>query len=343
MSPRPPSFPGKPAISFPDGFTLVELLVAMAVLALMMVLISQLFTSASAVTGMGTKHMDADTQARAVFDRMAIDFSQMVKRTDIDYFLKSTQADQYGNSQPQDGTGTGDGNTRNDRLAFYSQVPGYFPASTSSTNQSPVSLVAYRLNADTASPYYNKLQRFGCGLVWSGAAGTNTAVVFSTGTNGAASASGTSSAIYNNWQNATDNQVADANYELAGPQVFRMEYYYVLKGQTVAGTFYPSILSDTPWDIRIPNHTSVNGLQDVAAFAVVIAVADPKTRVLVNDTQLAQLGAKMNDFSTAATPNPGDLETQWHSAVNNSTNGIPRIAASAIRIYGRTFYLPSRP
>ena len=342
MKPQSSSFQGQPVILLPNGFTLVELLVATTVLMLMLVLISQLFNSASAVTGMGTKHMDADTQARAVFDRMAIDFAQMVKRPDVDYFLKSSQADQYGNSQPQDGTATGDGNTHNDRLAFYSQVPGYFPAGTIATNQSPVSLVAYRVNADTNSPYYNKLQRYGCGLVWNGIAGTNTAVVFSRGTNGAASASGTNNAIYNNWNNATDNQVADvANYELAGPQVFRMEYYYVLKGQTVAGTPYLSILSDTPWDVRISNHNSVNGLQDVAAIAVVIAVADPKTRALVNDTQLAQLAAKMNDFSTAATPNPGDLETQWRSAVDNAS--IPRIAASAIRIYGRTFYLPSRP
>ena len=341
MKPGPSQFCGKPATSLPNGFTLVELLVAIAVLMLMMVLISQLFNSASAVTGMGTKRMDADTQARAVFDRMAIDFAQMVKRTDVDYFLKSRQADQSGNSQPQDGSGPGDSNTHNDRLAFYSQVPGFFPAGTSATNQSPVSLVAYRVNADTASPYYNKLQRYGCGLVWNGVAGTNTAVVFSPGTNGSASASGTNNAIYNNWKNTTDNQVADSNYELAGPQVFRMEYYYVLKGQTVAGTFYPSILSDTPWDFRIPSHTSVNGLQDVASIAVVMAVADPKTRVLVNDSQLAQLAAKMNDFSTAATPNPGDLETQWRSAVDSAS--IPRIATSAIRIYGRTFYLPSRP
>src|SRR5438034_8120452 len=30
----------------------------------------------------------SDTQARAVFDRMALDFAQMLKRSDVDYYLK---------------------------------------------------------------------------------------------------------------------------------------------------------------------------------------------------------------------------------------------------------------
>ena len=49
---------------------------------------AQLMTSATAVTRTAHKHIDTDTQARVVFDRMALDFAQMLKRTDIDYYVK---------------------------------------------------------------------------------------------------------------------------------------------------------------------------------------------------------------------------------------------------------------
>jgi prepilin-type N-terminal cleavage/methylation domain-containing protein len=288
------------------AFTLVELLVSMAVLTLLILLIAQLFNGASAVTALSSKHMDADAQARAVFDRMAVDFAQMVKRTDVDYFLKDSTNTQAGN----------------DQLAFYSQVPGYYPSSGA---PSPVSLVAYRISNDNTGASFNKLQRLGCGLVWNGVSLTDTPIVFLPST------------IAATWPTAT-NMAADTNYELAGPQIFRMEYSYLLKGQTIAGTSYDSILSAIPWDSRITGHTAVNGMQDVAAITVAIAVVDPKSRVLISDTQLTALAASMNDFPAAGTPKPGDLEAQWQTAINSAA--IPRIAASAVRVYRRCFYLP---
>lgn len=318
------------------AFTILELLVSIAVLALIMVLIAQIFSAALAVTGTRNKRMDADAQARVVFDRMAIDIAQMVKRADVDFFLKSSTADQYGNpAQPQPG---------NDQIAFYSQVPGYF---TSGAAQSPVSLVAYRVNADSSSPQYNnKLQRLGYGLLWS--VGGNIIPVTDGSTPAMPvvfSSSGINNAISYYWPIAT-NMTANPNYELAGPQVFRMEYYYVLKGSNTigaSGSPLSSTLSDTPWDTRSPlNHTSVNGLQDVAAIAVVIAVVDPKSLILVKDKQLTDLAAAMQDFDhPIATPNPGDLEAQWQAAIDDTANGIPRAAAAGIRVYSRTFYLPA--
>lgn len=324
---RPPTIqsPNRPITKSPNSpaFTLVELIVSMGVLALLMILISELFSAALAVTGMRNKQMDADAQARAVFDRMAIDFAQMVKRPDVDYFLK----DPTNNPQPG-----------NDQIAFYSQVPGYFTTGTA-TQQSPVSLVAYRVNGATVGPYYNQLQRYGGGLVWNGIT-SGTAVVFS-----GSSSSFSPNTITTNWPAATSKTTADANYEAVGPQVFRMEYYYVLKGAIDAtGNPMPSILSDTPWDVRPPlNHTSVNGMQDVAAITMVIAVADPKSRVLINNTQLVTLAGIMDDFSTGGTPNPGDLEAQWQAAISAKTNGIAPIATQSLRVYRRTFYLSSNP
>src|SRR5437899_1579674 len=141
------------------AFTLAELLVSMGVLVLLVFLATQLINSATAVAILGNKRMDADSEARQVLDRMAIDFAQMVKRSDVNYYVK------LANQQQQ----------HNDQIAFYSAVPGYNPSSAA---QSPVSLVAYRVNSDATSSSYNNMARLGKGLVWNGAYTTDTPVVF---------------------------------------------------------------------------------------------------------------------------------------------------------------------
>ena len=55
----------------------------------------------------------------------------------------------------------------NDQIAFYSAVPGYYPPTGL---QSPVSLVAYRINSNSNSSSYNKMERMGKGLIWNGIA-----------------------------------------------------------------------------------------------------------------------------------------------------------------------------
>lgn len=230
--------------------------------------------------------MDVDAEARGMLDRMATDFAQMVKRADVDYYLKSPAIGQSGN----------------DQLAFYSTVSGYSSGTTGS-----VSLVAYRINAQ------QRLERMAKGLLWNGSSSTSTPVVFLPLT------------ISATWATATD-ATADTDYELVAPSVFRFEYYYQLK---------TGALSLTPWD-TVASHTSVVGMQDVAAISVSIAAIDPTSRVLVSDAQLTSLGASMNDF--AVTMKPGELLAQWQTAVN-ATTGVPRPSLSAIRFYERRFHL----
>ena len=209
------------------GFTLAELLVSIGVLVVLVILFTQLLNSAATIMTIGNKRMDADSQARQLLDRMAIDFDQMVKRTDVDYFAKGTAA-------PNSIGGTMNGN---DQIAFYSSVPGYYPTPS---YQSPISLVAYRINQDTSpgNRAYLKLQRMGKGFIWSGVSPTDTPIVFLPLT------------ISAMWPDAT-NQDLDAAYEVIGPDVFRFEYYYLLKWQPNPGaTPYPAIFTDTPWDTR---------------------------------------------------------------------------------------------
>jgi len=276
------------------AFTIVELLVSITVLVILVLLVSRLFNSAATVTTSGNKRMDADAQLRPLFDRMAVDFSQMIKRADVDYYLKSSANTQSGN----------------DQIAFYSTIPGYYPSSGS---QSTISVISYRINSTSGPGPFNKLERMAKGLVWNGVSSTDPPIVFLPLT------------ITATWPAATNNS-SDADYELIGPCVFRFEYYYLLKNGS---------LSDTPWDTSA-GHSRVSGMQDVAAVSVAVATIDPKSRVLISDSQLTTLVGRLNDF--ASSMKPGDLLNQWQAALDG-TSDIPRPAVSAVRIYERYFYL----
>jgi competence protein ComGC len=338
------------------GFTLTELLVSVFVLTIVILMVAQLMTSATAVTRTGNKHIDTDTQARIVLDRMALDFAQMQKRTDVDYYIKQ-RAGYNGH-----GNGHGWGRQRttdlgSDQLAFFTHVPGY--NDSGSSFQSPISLVAYRVNQNdqnaSTDPAYLRLQRMGKGLVWNGVNdGAGSAarypIVFLPQT--IAGVSSWSAAI-NNFQSGGAGSSQDQDYETIGPGVFRFEYYYLLKN---------GYLTDWPWDRRdFPDQTTIYnpviiGLSQVEAIGVAIAVIDPAGRALINAANagsLNDLAADMADFKSArGRGNPaqkiGDLEAQWKGAVESAVSTglttssslpVPPEAAKAIRIYSRYFDL----
>jgi hypothetical protein len=306
-----------------DSFTLVELLVTVGVLVLLVLLFTQLLNSAATISTLGHKRMDADSQARQVLDRMALDFAQMLKRSDVDYVVKSSAVPPL-RSVLQPG---------NDQIAFYSTVPGYYQTGASASNNSPVSLVSYRVNSQ------NKLERMGKGLVWNGVSPTDTPVLFlpiplasplPTPELPGPIPPPLPTPAWPQTQNATTDWT---DSEVMGPQVFRFEYYYLLTNGT---------LSDIPWNT--PAHNGVRGMQDVAAVVVNIAVIDPKSRVLVSNSQIASLIAAFDDYTSGW--GSGELPSRWQAKINNPgliTWGLdgppPRSALAGIRFYERYFSL----
>jgi hypothetical protein len=279
--------------------------------------------------------MDADSQAREVLDRIAIDLAQMVKRSDVDYYLKASgTASDCGACGPQAG---------NDQAAFYSTVAGYFPTVPSPaptyTQKSPVSLLSYRINPNSAFSSYNKMERLGKGLAWNGVSTDSawTPVVFLPQT------------IIGNWGGSNSvlfpGSEASSQYEVIGPQVFRFEYYYLLKGLSTA---QPAIFSQTPWDTRL-GHLNVSGMRDVSAIIVAIAVMDPKTKALLDTVD--PTGAKLKrlngadglppllvNYDATTMTTPGQLLTGWRTALDANTVGLPQPAISGVRLYERYFY-----
>jgi hypothetical protein len=273
------------------------MLVAITVLTLLTFLFARFLNSASTITTLGNKRIDADSNARPLLDRMAVDFAQMVKRSDVSYFVKTQANTQVGN----------------DQIAFYSTVTGYYP---SPSKQSPVSLVAYRVNSDSTSPSYNKVERMGKGLIWSGASPTYFPILF------LAPSPVPTTTIGNIWPAATNSSTSDSDYELVGPQVFRFEYYYLLT---------TGALSPGPW-----TSTNTVAIKDVAAIVVAIAAIDPKSKVIVTNSQIAMIAGSLSDY--AVSMGPGQLLAGWQNALDGIT-GISRQVTSNIRLYERYFYL----
>jgi len=306
------------------AFTLTELLISMGVLVLLVLLFTQLLNSAATTTTLGHKQMDADSQAREVLDRMAVDFAQMVKRPDVDYYLKSSAgtATDCGVCSAQIG---------NDQAAFYSTVASYYPTvptpAPGYSDKSPVSLLSYRVNSATGSSSYDRMERLGKGLAWNGFNSSWTPVLFLPQTIGGPQPIG------GIWPSAVSSSATDSSYEIIAPQVFRFEYYYLLK----TGRF-----SATPWDTGV-SHNTVNGMRDIAAVIADIAVIDPKSKMVVSVSQMEQLAGTngqssvLVDYSTGMTP--GQLLANWRTALDANTIGLPRPAISGIRVYERYFYL----
>jgi len=334
-----------------NGFTLVEMMVATAVLVLLIVMVTQLTNSAATVTTGSRKHMDADSQARMIFDRMANDFARMSKRPDMDCIFSNQAA--------------------NDAMFFYSEAPAYYDGSASDfTNRNTTALVGYRIN----SAY--QLERLGKLLTWDSSATSTTpgSVVFLTYPPTASSPSPTASptpwpasTLTGNWGTSIGAPVGsgtDADYHVIGDQAFRMAFCFLLKPYTVSGTTYPGFYSANPYNTLIPAHAGVTtvqgtGMQDVEAIVVAIAILDDASRKIIIPTasgngilDLSTLVAKFPDPTpaelqvpatvTASPPTPILMAQNWLGSMNASgfaaNVGIPQSAASQIRIYQRSFY-----
>ncbi|MCA1600121.1 MAG: hypothetical protein LC776_00275, partial [Acidobacteria bacterium] len=262
-------------------------------------------------TSTSSKRMETEGQIRPLLERMALDFAQMPSRADLDFYGK--------------GTAIGGAMTGNDRIAFFSMVPGDYDAGS----ESPFSVIAYKVNSSLAvanTAVYTRLQRMARGLLMNGdSSSINDGPVVFLPMN-----------ISTVWTSVTSNATTDSKYEVAGPQVFRFEYYYLLTN----GNF-----STTPWDPLLPGHTSPAGMRDVAAVVAAIATLDSRSRVLLTNSQVATISGTLVDYAPGS--GPGWLLTQWQNALNTPTNpsvrAMPRSVLSSIRLYERYFYLAPTP
>ena len=340
-----------------DGFTLVEMLVATAVLVLLVAMVTQLTNSAGTTITNSGKTMDADSEARLIFDRMANDFAKMVKRTDVDYvFCKSTMA-----------------GAANDAMFFYSEAPAFYDNATiSSSSKNTAALIGYRINSSF------QLERLGKGLTWDGATNSSSSppnpggVVFLTSGAGAIPLFNTtiagdgSTTNPGNWStigtatgasgaSSAFSDGTDPDYHVLAEQVYRLAIAFLLNDGTVSArpilanteisgsnspTLYtgsdPVSTSDSTQNYAVGSrwcntnngqcYICVNATPHAAVWNR-IGIQDISAIIVgigILDTTSRQIAKSMNALVAALpnpdlTSNPPTLMAQtWGSAVNSS-------------------------
>ncbi len=281
------------------GFTLLEMLVAMIVLVLIVVLVLQMVNSTADTTKGSRMRTDADAEARVVLDRMGRDFAGMLNRPDADVLFQKNPA--------------------NDVMYFMSEAPGV------GASPSTISLVGYRISTNSALlPGRPVLERLGKALPWDSADGP----VFLSYSGGSLD---NNSTIPGRWPDIVgsgtfDNGTSSTNYQLLSPSVLRMEYCFLNKDGSYSST----------------NASGISGgLTNVAAVIVALGVLDETSRRIV--TNYSRVPSLLADPDNVPASPSGLMAALWKTNVLSSgfasSSGLPKPAASQIRVYQRTFYL----
>jgi prepilin-type N-terminal cleavage/methylation domain-containing protein len=253
------TFDRKPGVNPSKGFTLLELLVALAVLSMVVVLLLQTISSTSTASGSTKRHLDMDAEARSIFDRVQADIDSMVIRQDVDALFLGL---------PQDGSG---GLDHNDQFYFYSQTPGY---SAATSGLSSVSMVGYAVTNQ-------QLVRLGMAKSWDDLPflTTNLSVTGFTTTN-----------LPQCLGSATNY------WHVIGPSVFRMEIGLMMKGATTNadGSVNYSNSYASLSNPSFPRH----GMANVAGVVVALGLLDPQSRMNVQPSQMSNLASVLSDCLT---------------------------------------------
>ena len=302
-----------------SGFTLIELMVSIAVLGLLGGMVMQLLGSASRLTTNSRKTGDCDTEARFVLDQISADLSRRVRRPDVDAFVGKEKGD--------------------DRLYFFGETPGYSPTLTAQ-DRSTISLVGYRLQQPTTQGNRFALQRYARALPWESTA-KETAMPFVVlagnpreplpattlkGSSGTGTGGSFPSVL-------AGDKAEDIYYQTIGENIVRFEISLLRK---------PDLSNPSrPKDARLlldsetPNELAAFGFSNISALVISIAVVDTQAGLRVSQATINAL--ELGDTNPTAFPlYPLD---QWNQAFQAKAGSLPKALSSGIRFYQRAIQL----
>lgn len=291
------------------AFTLLEILIGVAILAILGLLIAQLITVTTRATRMSNVGIDAASQARLAFDRIGLDLAALVRRSDVDFVAGNSLS--AGPPYP---------------LMFLSEVtsPGI-----ASTNNRGVSLVGYQINttADSTKP---SLLRGSVPLSWTGA---NSHGVTGRQTNG----------LPENL-NSASIALAAADFDVLAPAVIRTAIGFQLypsgediglaNGTTVKArgqvVYSPPILYDNAGQASAQIDRS-----QISSLIVGIVAMDPEIIKQVDASQVSALAASF------PLPLDGELPvSEWAPICDNVSAlpaSVPLPARQSLRVFQRAF------
>ncbi len=330
------------ARSAKGGFTLAEILCALAVLSILVLMIAQLMSGAAKTMNFNENRMGVEGQMRTVYASMSNDLSNMIKKSNVDV-LFSKQAG-------------------NDYMFFYSEAEADFTATTGSStspNASPFSIVGYRVwpyQDPVTNRNLYRLERYSRGLTWDNSGNTPTAgPIYYTYAHATSTPQGytnfftptsycapdaDSTLVGGPWSSEIPNgsdTATDTNFHGIAPGVFRLEFCFL----HTDGTF-----SDSP---QIPPANSgtppepSNRLDDVVALVVSLVELDPASQRTVPDMSVLVNAFADSDLG-APVKQPQPVAETWQNVLNNNRaqligEGIPAQVIPKIRVYQHFFYL----
>jgi len=285
------------------AFTLIEVLVAEAVFLILMLVVVQLIFGVIQTAAAQKKRMDTLDDARQSLDRLSLDWSGRVRRSDVlGAFSRQTASAQ---------------NAPNAQISFLTQAQAY-------TGARHLSWVSYgitnitQVNQGSQTTTTPALVRGIIGYNWlSGDAPKDI--------------NGTSLPLMT--FPAAAPSLAATDYEPLANTVFRVEYCFL---QQVPATVPPA----TTTSAFTTNSLSLNST-NLVGIVVAVAALDQQSRQLLNQSQLVTLGNALPAVADGQSPQAVWTTTinngAFTSAATNS--GIPASAANAVRIFQRILYI----
>jgi len=299
------------------AFTLVELLVAISVLAVLMSLVLQLMGSATRLTSTSRQASDSDTEARYALNQIASDLVHRIRRQDVSAYV--------------------DKKAGNDRFFLFSETPGYAP------NLDPalvgnISLVGYRVYEE---PKRFVLQRYARALPMGNSAPGEKPmpyVLISQPPNPAPIPTTTLSGAFPTI--ASDDTSEDNFYQTIAENVVRMEVCLIKKSSVIApdGDQVKAaavMLSDDEIQPELDQY----GFTRIQSIVITIAIMDPQNMVRTNtETVKTFFGSDTFDGKPSADGIKLPLET-WNRELVSQSNKLARPILNGVRFYQRIINL----
>ena len=308
------------------AFTLLEILVAITILAIITVAMATIFASTQKLVSQSNTSMGSLDAGEAVLSQIGLDISRMVLRDDVDYgFTKG---------------GTDAGTGANDSFSFYAGTTGFDNSGNAPSNPRPLSIVSYQVGTDPVNPASTALQLNYGALQVDWAAGGSSPFTLSQLVSGVQTQFLYPKNSPTNSNPGTGGILpAPAFYTTLAHEVIRFEFCLMLKTDPVSADNPPRLLTpDVPTTV-----TGTAPIENIAGVLVGLVVVDPTSRMLFPagaDAKLSKL------FLNPPAPSSGQIKDflgLWSSVLtpaNLKSVSIPGQAISGIHIYQRYYPLP---
>jgi Tfp pilus assembly protein FimT len=303
----------------------MELLVAVAVMALVSVLILSIIDATIKATRFSNSGVDAAAQARLALDSIGMDLANAVIRSDADFQVS---------------------NSTTNLFAFLSAVPSADP-SANFTNRH-ASFVSYRLGTNDAVKHSGPcLLRAGKAIAWNDRSymGILTNGITTNGT-----VTNTLPVRFSGADFPASLLPADTDYDVLGPAVLHAEVGFQLypSGQSVTladGTVVSQaqgqvVYSPPMRSATTPGNTYIDPTR-ISAILVGVVVIDPEKSKLLTPAQAQTLAQafELSATSLADTSNPLPVG-KWMAATQDLANlpsSVPLPVRQSVRLYQRFF------